>query len=99
MRDAVLNLGGDPKKINPICAADLVVDHSIAVDFSRSPESLQKNQDLEFERNRERFLFLKWGAKAFNNMLIIPPGSGICHQARKNLNLILWNFYDSNFRF
>lgn len=80
MRDAVKKLGGDPQKINPICPADLVIDHSVQVDFVRSSDALQKNQDLEFERNKERFMFLKWGAKAFNNMLIVPPGSGIVHQ-------------------
>ncbi|XP_068611804.1 cytoplasmic aconitate hydratase [Brachionichthys hirsutus] len=80
MRDAVMKLGGDPEKINPVCPADLVIDHSIQVDFNRSSDSLQKNQDLEFERNRERFQFLKWGSKAFKNMRIIPPGSGIIHQ-------------------
>ncbi|KAM6183143.1 cytoplasmic aconitate hydratase [Erethizon dorsatum] len=96
MRDAVKKLGGNPEKINPICPADLVIDHSIQVDFSRSNilrlefvhlvflldrvDSLQKNQDLEFERNRERFEFLKWGSQAFHNMRIIPPGSGIIHQ-------------------
>lgn len=80
MRDAVLKLGGDPEKINPICPSDLVIDHSVQVDFSGSPDALAKNQDLEFERNKERFTFLKWGARAFNNMLIIPPGSGIVHQ-------------------
>uniref|UniRef100_A0AAR5PYS0 Aconitase/3-isopropylmalate dehydratase large subunit alpha/beta/alpha domain-containing protein n=2 Tax=Dendroctonus ponderosae TaxID=77166 RepID=A0AAR5PYS0_DENPD len=80
MRDAVKNLGGDPEKINPICPVDLVIDHSIQVDFARSEDALQKNQNLEFERNMERFLFLKWGAKAFDNMLIVPPGSGIVHQ-------------------
>ncbi|CAH1983233.1 unnamed protein product [Acanthoscelides obtectus] len=80
MRDAVKDLSGDPKKINPICPADLVIDHSIQVDYAGTPDALQKNQDLEFERNKERFLFLKWGAKAFNNMLIVPPGSGIVHQ-------------------
>ncbi|KAG7280395.1 hypothetical protein CRUP_035837 [Coryphaenoides rupestris] len=69
MRDAVTKLGGDPEKINPVCPADLVIDHSI-----------QKNQDLEFDRNKERFQFLKWGSKAFRNMRIIPPGSGIVHQ-------------------
>ncbi|XP_069482095.1 cytoplasmic aconitate hydratase isoform X2 [Ambystoma mexicanum] len=77
MRDAVKKLGGDPEKINPICPADLVIDHSIQVDFNKS---LQKNQELEFERNRERFEFLKWGSQAFQNMRIIPPGSGIIHQ-------------------
>ncbi|XP_028262605.1 cytoplasmic aconitate hydratase [Parambassis ranga] len=80
MRDAVMKLGGDPEKINPVCPADLVIDHSIQVDFNRKSDSLQKNQDLEFERNRERFQFLKWGSKAFRNMRIIPPGSGIVHQ-------------------
>ncbi|XP_069332607.1 cytoplasmic aconitate hydratase [Eulemur rufifrons] len=80
MRDAVKKLRGDPEKINPVCPADLVIDHSIQVDFSRRADSLQKNQDLEFERNRERFEFLKWGSQAFHNMRIIPPGSGIIHQ-------------------
>ncbi|XP_059373954.1 cytoplasmic aconitate hydratase [Carassius carassius] len=80
MRDAVKKLQGDPEKINPVCPADLVIDHSIQVDFNRKSDSLQKNQDLEFERNRERFEFLKWGSKAFQNMRIIPPGSGIVHQ-------------------
>ncbi|XP_078033327.1 cytoplasmic aconitate hydratase [Augochlora pura] len=80
MRDAVKRLGGDPDKINPICPSDLVIDHSIQVDYFRSPDALKKNEDLEFERNKERFMFLKWGAKAFKNMLIVPPGSGIVHQ-------------------
>lgn len=80
MRDAVKKLGGDPEKINPVCPADLVIDHSIQVDFNRRSDSLQKNQDLEFERNKERFEFLKWGSQAFKNMRIIPPGSGIIHQ-------------------
>ncbi|KAG5675689.1 hypothetical protein PVAND_005573 [Polypedilum vanderplanki] len=80
MRDAVLKLGGDPEKINPICPSDLVIDHSIQVDYSSSSDALLKNQDLEFERNKERFTFLKWGSKAFNNMLIVPPASGIVHQ-------------------
>ncbi|XP_030559745.1 cytoplasmic aconitate hydratase [Drosophila novamexicana] len=80
MRDAVLDMGGDPEKINPICPADLVIDHSVQVDFARVPDALAKNQNLEFERNKERFTFLKWGARAFNNMLIVPPGSGIVHQ-------------------
>ncbi|KAG8455057.1 hypothetical protein GDO86_001323, partial [Hymenochirus boettgeri] len=61
MRDAVQRLGGDPQTINPVCPADLVIDHSIQVDFNRRTDSLQKNQELEFERNRERFEFLKWG--------------------------------------
>lgn len=80
MRDAVNSLGGNPDKINPICPSDLVIDHSVQVDFVRSADALQKNEQLEFERNKERFTFLKWGAKAFRNMLIVPPGSGIVHQ-------------------
>ncbi|XP_056612333.1 cytoplasmic aconitate hydratase [Triplophysa dalaica] len=80
MRDAVKKLQGDPEKINPVCPADLVIDHSIQVDFNRKSDSVHKNQELEFERNRERFEFLKWGSKAFRNMRIIPPGSGIVHQ-------------------
>ncbi|KAJ2942187.1 hypothetical protein O0L34_g15727 [Tuta absoluta] len=80
MRDAVKDLGGNADKINPICPADLVIDHSVQVDFARAPDALNKNQELEFKRNQERFQFLKWGAQAFDNMLIVPPGSGIVHQ-------------------
>ncbi|XP_016974512.1 cytoplasmic aconitate hydratase [Drosophila rhopaloa] len=80
MRDAVRELGGNPEKINPICPADLVIDHSVQVDFVRSSDALTKNESLEFQRNKERFTFLKWGARAFDNMLIVPPGSGIVHQ-------------------
>lgn len=80
MRDAVKTLGGNPDKINPICPSDLVIDHSVQVDFARVDNALQKNEEIEFERNKERFTFLKWGAKAFRNMLIVPPGSGIVHQ-------------------
>jgi len=80
MRDAIQMLGGNPKSINPICPVDLVIDHSIQVDFTRSLDAVEKNQAREFERNKERFQFLKWGAKAFKNMLIVPPGLGIVHQ-------------------
>ncbi|XP_030855987.1 cytoplasmic aconitate hydratase isoform X2 [Strongylocentrotus purpuratus] len=80
MRDAVKRLGGNPEKINPVCPADLVIDHSVQVDVTRSVDALKKNQDIEFKRNRERFVFLKWGSKALKNMLIVPPGSGIVHQ-------------------
>uniref|UniRef100_A0A8D1LVX3 Aconitase 1 n=2 Tax=Sus scrofa TaxID=9823 RepID=A0A8D1LVX3_PIG len=88
MRDAVKKLGGNPEKINPVCPADLVIDHSIQVDFNRRADSLQKNQDLEFERNRERFEFLKWGSQAFRNMRIIPPGSGIIHQHLRQVGVV-----------
>jgi len=80
MRDAVQSLGGKPDDINPQCPADLVIDHSVQVDVSRVSDAKSKNEELEFQRNRERFQFLKWGAKAFKNMLIVPPGSGIVHQ-------------------
>ncbi|XP_011347901.1 cytoplasmic aconitate hydratase isoform X2 [Ooceraea biroi] len=94
MRDAVKRLGGDPDKINPVCPSDLVIDHSIQVDFTRSKDALKKNEELEFERNKERFMFLKWGAKAFENMLIVPPGSGIVHQV--NLEYLARVVFDSN---
>jgi aconitate hydratase len=80
MRDAMARMGGDPSRINPLVPVDLVIDHSVQVDFARSADAVEKNQQLEFERNSERFAFLKWGATAFNNMLIVPPGSGIVHQ-------------------
>ncbi|CAL7937707.1 unnamed protein product [Xylocopa violacea] len=94
MRDAVKRLGVDPDKINPICPSDLVIDHSIQVDFIRSNDALKKNEELEFERNKERFMFLKWGAKAFQNMLIVPPGSGIVHQV--NLEYLARVVFDTN---
>ncbi|KAL0858613.1 hypothetical protein ABMA27_012447, partial [Loxostege sticticalis] len=80
MRDAVQELGGDPDKINPVCPSELVIDHSVEVDFARSPDALKKNEELEFERNKERFQFIKWSAQAFDNLLVLPSGSGIIHQ-------------------
>ncbi|CAJ0914145.1 unnamed protein product, partial [Mesorhabditis belari] len=80
MRDAVQQMGADPAKINPVCPVDLVIDHSVQVDAYGSLDALAKNQAIEFERNKERFNFLKWGSKAFDNLLIVPPGSGIVHQ-------------------
>jgi len=80
MRDTVKRLGGDPLAVNPLVPADLVIDHSVQVDFIKNSDAKDKNEELEFERNKERFQFLKWGAKAFRNMQIIPPGSGIVHQ-------------------
>ncbi|CAN1220255.1 Aconitate hydratase 3, mitochondrial [Linum perenne] len=80
MRDAMGNLGGDPKKINPLVPVDLVIDHSVQVDVTRSENAVQANMELEFQRNKERFAFLKWGSTAFDNMLVVPPGSGIVHQ-------------------
>jgi len=80
MRDAVKRLGGNPEKVNPKCPVDLVIDHSVQVDVTKSLDAVKKNQQIEFERNRERFQFLKWGAGALSNMKIVPPGSGIVHQ-------------------
>ncbi|KAM0903093.1 hypothetical protein ACQ4PT_018890 [Festuca glaucescens] len=80
MRGAMSELGGDPDKINPMVPADLVIDHLVTANVVRSDNAVQTNMELEFERNKERFTFLKWGPSAFHNMLIIPPGSGIVHQ-------------------
>ncbi|PON51493.1 Aconitase/Iron-responsive element-binding protein [Parasponia andersonii] len=80
MRDAMKKLGSDPNKINPLVPVDLVVDHSVQVDVARSENAIQANMELEFQRNKERFAFLKWGSSAFRNMLVVPPGSGIVHQ-------------------
>ncbi|KAK2433542.1 putative aconitate hydratase, cytoplasmic [Trifolium repens] len=80
MRDAMNKLGSDSNKINPLVPVDLVVDHSVQVDVARSENAVQANMELEFQRNKERFAFLKWGSTAFRNMLIVPPGSGIVHQ-------------------
>lgn len=80
MRDAMKELGSDPDKINPLVPVDLVIDHSVQVDVARSENALQANMDIEFQRNRERFAFLRWGSTAFRNMLVVPPGSGIVHQ-------------------
>ncbi|CAJ2646669.1 unnamed protein product [Trifolium pratense] len=80
MRDAMNRLGGDSNKINPLVPVDLVIDHSVQVDVARSENAVQANMELEFQRNKERFGFLKWGSNAFNNMLVVPPGSGIVHQ-------------------
>ncbi|XP_051151881.1 aconitate hydratase, cytoplasmic-like [Andrographis paniculata] len=80
MREAIKDLGSNPDKINPLVPVDLVIDHSVQVDVTRSENAVQANMDLEFKRNKERFAFLKWGSSAFDNMLVVPPGSGIVHQ-------------------
>jgi aconitate hydratase len=80
MRAAVKRLGGDPKKINPLVPVDLVIDHSVQVDVTGTPDALKRNGEIEFERNRERFEFLRWGQKAFANFRVVPPATGICHQ-------------------
>src|SRR5436190_5549145 len=80
MRAAMKRLGGDPKKINPLIPADLVIDHSVQVDHFGTAQSLSQNVELEFGRNRERYEFLRWGQKAFNNFRVVPPNVGIVHQ-------------------
>jgi aconitate hydratase len=80
MRAAMKRLGGDPKKINPLVPVDLVIDHSVQVDYFNSPDALDLNIDMEFSRNRERYEFLRWGQTAFNNFRVVPPGTGIVHQ-------------------
>jgi aconitate hydratase len=80
MRDAMAALGGDPRKINPLAPVDLVIDHSVMVDAFGSDRAFQINVDKEYERNRERYAFLRWGAGAFDNFRVVPPGTGICHQ-------------------
>ena len=80
MREAVKEKNKDPNTINPLSAVDLVIDHSVQVDQSAKPDSFDKNVEIEFNRNGERYSFLKWGQQAFNNFRIVPPGTGICHQ-------------------
>ncbi len=80
MRDALKHLGGDPQRINPLQPVDLVIDHSVQVDEYGTDAAFLINTDLEFERNRERYLFLRWGQDAFRNFRVVPPGTGICHQ-------------------
>ena len=80
MRDAMEALGGDPKLINPLVPVELVIDHSIQVDSFAEKLAFRKNAELEFERNRERYAFLRWGQTAFDNFAVVPPNTGICHQ-------------------
>ena len=80
MRDGILGLGGNAQQINPLAPVDLVIDHSVMIDEFGTPRAFQHNVDREYERNMERYTFLKWGQKAFNNFRVVPPGTGICHQ-------------------
>lgn len=80
MREAMAHLGGDPRQINPLTAVDLVIDHSVMVDEFASPKAFQHNVDKEFERNLERYEFLRWAQKSFDHFRVVPPGTGICHQ-------------------
>ena len=80
MRDAMKTIGGEPQKINPLVPVDLVIDHSVMVDYFGTADAFKKNVELEYERNKERYEFLRWGGSAFNNFQVVPPGTGICHQ-------------------
>ncbi|WP_127088586.1 aconitate hydratase AcnA [Aquabacter cavernae] len=80
MRDAMVHLGGDPEKINPLVPVDLVIDHSVIVNFFGDATAFKKNVDEEYKQNQERYRFLKWGQSAFDNFRVVPPGTGICHQ-------------------
>src|ERR1700677_3594061 len=91
MRDGIIRLGGDPAKVNPLVPVDLVIDHSIQIDVFGTPGAPAKNEDLEFERNGERYRFLRWGQDAFNNFRVVPPGTGICHQVNlEYLSQVVW---------
>ncbi|MCX7560796.1 aconitate hydratase AcnA [Sulfitobacter sp. F26204] len=97
MRDGLVALGGDAEKINPLNPVDLVIDHSVMIDEFGNPRAFQMNVDREYERNMERYTFLKWGQKAFNNFRVVPPGTGICHQVNlEYLAQTVWTDKDQN---
>ena len=97
MRDGIKALGGDPEKINPLNPVDLVIDHSVMIDEFGNPRAFQMNVDREYERNMERYTFLKWGQSAFNNFRVVPPGTGICHQVNlEYLAQTVWTDTDQN---
>ena len=97
MRDAVKNKNKDPEKINPLSTVDLVIDHSVMVDEYASGKSFEKNVEREFSRNGERYSFLKWGQKAFDNFRVVPPGTGICHQVNlEYLSKVVWSSKSGN---
>ncbi|MGB0505868.1 MAG: aconitate hydratase AcnA [Pikeienuella sp.] len=97
MRDGIVALGGDAQKINPLNPVDLVIDHSVMIDEFGNPHAFQMNVDREYERNMERYTFLKWGQNAFNNFRVVPPGTGICHQVNlEYLAQTVWTDKDQN---
>jgi len=97
MRDAMSGLGGDPQKINPLVPVHLVIDHSVMVDEFGNPKAFGKNVELEYERNGERYEFLKWGSKAFDNFQVVPPGTGICHQVNlEHIAQCVWSAEDQS---
>jgi aconitate hydratase len=100
MRDGITRLGGSPDKVNPLVPVDLVIDHSVQVDVFARPDALVKNVDIEFERNAERYLFLRWGQEAFDNFRVVPPGTGICHQVNlEYLGQCVWTATDAGTTF
>ncbi|MFM7980150.1 MAG: aconitase family protein, partial [Candidatus Fonsibacter sp.] len=80
MREAIVQLGGDPAKVNPLAPAELVIDHSVIADLFGTKDAFEKNVDIEYQRNRERYRFLRWGQSAFSEFKVVPPGTGIVHQ-------------------
>ena len=97
MRDGIVALGGDAQQINPLNPVDLVIDHSVMIDEFGNPRAFQMNVDREYERNMERYTFLKWGQSAFNNFRVVPPGTGICHQVNlEYLAQTVWSDADQN---
>jgi aconitate hydratase len=97
MREAMVQLGGDPAKINPLSPCDLVIDHSVQVDSFGGHDSFKRNVELEYQRNGERYAFLRWGQGAFDNFRVVPPGTGICHQVNlENLSQVVWTAKDGN---
>ncbi len=92
MRDAMVRLGGDPGRINPLTPVELVIDHSVMIDHYGSPDALERNIAREFERNGERYAFLRWGQSAFDDFRVVPPGAGICHQVNlEHLARVVWS--------
>ena len=97
MRDGIVALGGDAQQINPLNPVDLVIDHSVMIDEFGNPRAFQMNVDREYERNLERYTFLKWGQSAFSNFRVVPPGTGICHQVNlEYLSQTVWTDVDQN---
>jgi aconitate hydratase len=97
MRDAMKQLGGDPQKINPLVPVHLVIDHSVMVDEFGSPKAFERNVELEYTRNGERYQFLKWGSQAFDNFKVVPPGTGICHQVNlEHIAQTVWSSEDQS---
>ena len=97
MRDAMRQLGGDPQKINPLVPVHLIIDHSVMVDEFGTPQAFGKNVEFEYQRNGERYEFLKWGSQAFDNFKVVPPGTGICHQVNlEHIARCVWSGEDQN---